>query len=367
LFGRQITKTSKTEKQEQIVIIPKQAFRDAINAVAPFSPPRSTLPILTNIRVESTGEQLTFVASNLDSQIEYWIDAPGEPFAFCVDATALKRIAQFADDDVDLSCKNGKAVIGIGKAKTRLASLPAKDFPKLERAESALVELEWAPLEEQFQFAAQFCATNMVRPHLNCVHIKSTSTEINVFGTNGINLGFVSVPHIAAEFGICIQVDVARRMAGDFKTVTIRDNQVELRGDRAIALFKTAASKPLDMRRIIGLELPDSGEVERKSLLEAISFVGSFPDQGKARPMVKIEAGESNHVALVGRDNEATAPFEYEGSPVMFGAYVSDFSGFLKSLQGDKLKLQFKAADTSNTQIRILDGNRIICTMPARF
>jgi DNA polymerase III sliding clamp (beta) subunit (PCNA family) len=349
------------------MIIEKTDFKSAVDAVTPFARAKSTLPILSHVKIESNGKKLTFTASHIDSQIEYWINVEAEKFAVCVDAVALKKFAQFCDSDVSLAIKGKKAVLEFGDTKTRLNTLEAQDFPMMTKSENVITEIEWEPLGSKIAFASQFCGINPSQPQLQCVQVNSTGETIEVFATDGKSLGVQTLNHIAPAFGICIPVDTARHMTGAFKTLTVREEQIELRGPNAIALFKTSPYKPMAIRPVITKKLPNSGSVARESLSEAISFVSSFCDSGKVRGMVRIESGESNVVSLVGLENEATAPFQYEGEPFVFGAYYEDFIAFLKALSGDKLTFEFDKKDMATTQIRLTDGDRLICTMPARI
>lgn len=344
----------------------KEEFKAAIDAVTPFAATRSPLQILTHVKIEADGERVTFTASRADAQIQYWLEAAGEKFGICIEAQALKRFAQFCDDDVTLAVKGKRVTLEFGETKTRLSGLETVDFPMMLQADGIVAEIEWAPLADKIAFVEQFCGVNPSRPQASCVQINSTGTAIEVFATNTTNLAFESVPHIAPEFGLCIPRDTARSMAGKFKTLTVRADQVELRSDNSIALFKVSPYKPLPIRGHIQCGLPNGGKIVRKSLLDAISFVASFSDASNLRPAVRIDLGESNAVSLIGRQNEAAAPFDYSGDPFPLGAYPDDFAAFLKALDDADLKIEFDGANLDRSLIRLSSGSRVICTAPVR-
>ncbi|HYD58930.1 MAG TPA: hypothetical protein VEC35_01150 [Noviherbaspirillum sp.] len=351
------------------MLLSRNEFKAAVDAVTPFSPTRTTMPILTHVKVESTGERVIFTASNTDSQIQYWIDCAGEKFAACIDASALKKFAQFCDGEVSFTVKSKKAVLEFGDTKTRLNTLEADQFPELHMAEKVITEIEWAPLADKIAFATQFCGVNAQVPAAQCVQIKSTGTQIEVFATDTKSMGASIVNHIAPEFGICIPRDTACRMVGNFKSMVVREEQVELRGANSIALFKLAVAKPLQVSKFWQRTYTNKGTISRKSLLDAINFTSSFASSAaKIRPQIVISAGEQCSVKLTGStDNEATAPFKYQGDSVTFGAYPDDFGSFLKSVEADEIGIEFDQADLKTTAIRLTGGDRIICTMPVRI
>lgn len=346
------------------MIIPKTDFKNAIDVVSPFARAKSTLQILTNIKIESTGERITFTASHVDSQIEHWIDCKGEKFACCIEAAALKKFASFCQGDVAFTVKGTKATLECGDLKTKLSTLQAEEFPILQRSENVITELEWGSIGAKIHFSTQFCADKHPTPQCTCVNITSTGTKIDILATDQKSASLETLAHIAPEFGICIPVETARHMIGPFRSLVVREEQLELRGPNSIALFKTAPCKPLSLAKLFDLKLPNAGEVDRKALLDAIQFVSSFSDQGKIRGMVKVAAGESNVVRLAGAGNEAAAPFDYRGDSFEFAGYHDDWAQFLKALEGDKVKFQFDQGDMLRTQLRLTDAGRMILTLP---
>jgi DNA polymerase III sliding clamp (beta) subunit (PCNA family) len=345
--------------------IPQKQFKNAIEAVMPFVASRSTMPILESIKVESNGAAIKFTATNLDAQIEHSFECDGESLSGCIDAAALKKFAQFADEDISLTIKKGKAELKSGSAKARLDVLDAKDFPLLQKTQSIIAELDWAVVREKIGFASLFCAENDIRPVMNCVQITSSGTRIDIFGTNGLRLAMNDVAHIAPEFKVCIPIRSARRMVGDYTSFVVREDQIELRSTDTTAIFKLAPIKPTDGRRIVSSRLPDVGQVDRKSLLDAITFATAFHD-GKLRSIVKIESSEHNSVQLIGAGNEAATTFEYDGQKFSFSVYASDFIDALKALDGEKVGFEFDSSSMETSQLRLLDDGRVICALPVK-
>lgn len=345
--------------------IPLAQFKEAIDAVLPFAQVRSPLEILTHVKLDSTGSKLICTASSIDSQIQHSIDCDGELFSVTIEASALKKFSQFCEEDITLTIKNGKADLKSGSAKVRLGTLKGEDFPMVQKSEEIITELDWLILRDKIAFTGLFAATADIRPVMNCVQIKSTGTSIDVVGTNGMRLAIESVANIAPTFAICIPIEGARRMTGDYKSFVVREGQIELRGPQSIAVFKLSQSKPIDGKRVVAPVLPNEGRIARKSLIDAISFSTAFHD-GKLRSIVKIESGEKNTVQLTGLVNEADTSFDYEGTPFLMSVFSSDMSDALKALNSEKIKFEFDANDMQSKQIRLIDGPRTICVMPTK-
>ncbi len=340
-----------------------QQFKSAVDAAMPFVAVRSTMPILGHIKFESTGSQVTMTASNVDTQIRYTFDCDSDPISACIDAQSLKRFSGFCGDgDVTLKFADNKVALSCKESKARLSTLPAQDFPMLEKRDGIKAEIDWSLLREKFAFAVQFCNEGDIRPQMNCLMITSTGTNIGICGTSNSNLGLESLDHISSEFGICIPASSVRNMTGDFKSLIIRDEQIELKGPNAEALFKLAPYQPVDFRKLLVQKLPDACEVSRQSMLDSVLFAAAFKDNTKMRGVINIDNGMIKNIG----QNEADSPFEYKGSPLSIHAYPDDFVKFLKSLTSDSIAVQFDKNGNSNSQVRLIDGSKTIITMPVR-
>jgi DNA polymerase-3 subunit beta len=345
--------------------ISQKLFKSAIDAVTPFVNARSTLPILSHIKIDSTGDALIFAASNTEAQIEHSITCSGSPFSACASATLLKRFAALCEEDVSLAYKSGKIHLKSGQADARLAVSETHNFPLIKKTENIIAEIDWQAVKEKIAFASMFCADADIRPQMNCVQIRANSNRIDIFGTNGFRLGINGVPYISPEFNLCIPVQSTRLMVGDFQSFVVRENQIELRGNNTTAVFKTAPYQTLDARRISDVALPNSGQVYRESLMNAIAFAAAF-DDSKLRSAVKVEATDKNFVQLISTNHEAVTSFDYEGERFSLMVYSSDFIDALKALDGEKIKIEFNAANASTAHIRLKDGQRTILAMPIR-
>ena len=335
----------------------------AVEAVLPFVSVRSTMPVLSHIKFESTGAHVVMTASNVDTQIRYTFDCAGDQMEACIDAQALKRFAGFCgDDDVTLKITDNKAALSCKASKARLSVLPAQEFPILEKRDGIIAELDWVLLRDKFAFSALFCNEGDVRPQMNCLMVTSTGTRIDIFGTTGGNLGLESLNHISSQFGICIPVGSVRNMTGNFTSLIIRDEHIELKGPNAEALFKLAPYKPVEARKLLSASLPNACEVSRQSMLEAVLFASAFKDNAKLRGVIQIDHGSVKNIG----QNEADSPYECKGDELSIHAYPDDFSKFLKSLTSDSIAIQFDAKNNILGQVRLIDGSKTIITMPVR-
>ncbi|MHA1540516.1 MAG: DNA polymerase III subunit beta [Alphaproteobacteria bacterium] len=104
----------------------------SLSHVVPIAERKSTIPILTNIKIEA-GNNLVFTTTNTDIETIETVPAQIiEEGKTTVPAHILYDIARtLTEDEVSFATKDGKMVISAGKAKFSLPMLPADDFPMM--------------------------------------------------------------------------------------------------------------------------------------------------------------------------------------------------------------------------------------------
>ena len=116
-----------------------RATRDAIlkplTTVAGIVERRHTLPILANVLLTKTGEEVSFLATDVEIQIRTTasLGAGADSGATTVSARKLIDILRALPEgpEVSLSVTQRKATIQAGKSRFALQTLGAEEFPKV--------------------------------------------------------------------------------------------------------------------------------------------------------------------------------------------------------------------------------------------
>ena len=108
-----------------------------LSAVSGIIERRHTLPILSNVLLERSGEALAFLATDIEIQISAHSNLGGAPEAkaLTVGARKLLDILRALPDgaEVSLQPQDKRLVVKAGKSRFTLQTLPAEDFPRLSR------------------------------------------------------------------------------------------------------------------------------------------------------------------------------------------------------------------------------------------
>jgi len=159
---------------------------------------KSTLPILSNVLFEVSGQSLTLTATDLELEMVSYadIDNQGDDGKVTIPARKLLDICKSLPDDSVLSFESDGDVIKIstGRSKYSLSTLAAEDFPNIEEwkgdVEFRLKKSELLRLIESTHFSM---ANQDVRYYLNGMSIETEGSEIRSVATDGHRLAICKI------------------------------------------------------------------------------------------------------------------------------------------------------------------------------
>ncbi|MFT5757918.1 MAG: DNA polymerase-3 subunit beta [Alteromonadaceae bacterium] len=159
---------------------------------------KSTLPILSNVLFEVSGQSLTLTATDLELEMVSYadIDNQGDDGKVTIPARKLLDICKSLPDDSVLSFESEGDVIKIstGRSKYSLSTLAAEDFPNIEEwkgdVEFKLKKSELLRLIESTHFSM---ANQDVRYYLNGMSIETEGKEIRSVATDGHRLAICKI------------------------------------------------------------------------------------------------------------------------------------------------------------------------------
>ena len=180
-----------------------QAERDQIlkplSTVTGIVERRHTLPILSNVYLEKKGQQVSFMATDLEIQITS--NAPGDlnggDFAITTSAKKFQDILRAIPDgtQVLLEHADNKLLLKAGKSRFNLQTLPAEDFPSIAPATGNTISfsLEQKALRQLLSLVQYAMAHQDIRYYLNGLCIVTEGQELRLVATDGHRLAFASL------------------------------------------------------------------------------------------------------------------------------------------------------------------------------
>ena len=182
----------------KILDIDKDVLLKPLQAVSGIVERRHTLPILSNVMLETRGTELNLVATDLEIQVATSAKLKKDvaDHAVTVSARKLQDILRALPENtaVTLDAQEGRLQVKAGKSKFNLQTLPAQDFPRLAESGSftANVKLPQKVFRELLSLVQYAMAQQDIRYYLNGLLLVADSKQLTMVATDGHRLAYAS-------------------------------------------------------------------------------------------------------------------------------------------------------------------------------
>jgi DNA polymerase-3 subunit beta len=320
---------------------------------------KNTIPILANVLLDAKGEEVSFLATDLEVALRSKCAATvTKSGALTLPAKKFFEIVKsLPETDIRITEDKGGVKIAADRFDSRMQTLPREDFPSLpESAGAPTATLPRAALKEMVA-KTQFAITGEdTRFFLNGAQFILKPDEMNLVATDGHRLALVSVTRNGKS----------KKDADDNKAILPKKTLGELarlmsEGDGDIVyergenhLFFQVGDRLLISRMIDGQfpayerVIPKGNdkriEFERDRLTNAIKRVALLSNERSRAVKIQIENGKVDVTSSSPELGEAkeTLPVDYNGGSmqICFNAqYVLDF---LAAVSTDVVSLELK-------------------------
>jgi len=181
------------------IVCSKAELQKGIQIVQSAVSSKSTLPVLSNILLETKTNQLKLAATDLEVGVRCVIRAEVvKEGAITVPAKTFSDFVRTLQDNQEIHLKAedaSKMEIRCGKAKCVLLGLPKEDFPILpEFKEENSLDIESKTLVEMIHKTSFSVSTDETRYILNGIYLKIEKGVARMVATDGRRLAYVARP-----------------------------------------------------------------------------------------------------------------------------------------------------------------------------
>jgi DNA polymerase-3 subunit beta len=344
---------------------------------------KSTLPILSNVLIEVSGQSLTLTATDLELEMVSYtnFDTAAEDGKVTVPARKLLDICKSLPENslLSFSLENDIITIKTGRSKYSLATLPAEDFPNIEQwqgdVEFKLLKSQLLKLIESTHFSM---ANQDVRYYLNGMSIETEGHEIRSVATDGHRLAICKISNDSLSLPTR-QVIVPRK--GILEIIRLldpvdEDIQVYL-GSNHIRIVDTGFSftsklvdgRFPDYRRVLprnGDKVLQANKDELRQVLSRASILSNEKFKGVrlnfSATELKITA---NNPEQEQAEEVIEVNFPYEDLEIGFNvSYVLDV---LNAIKDDEVKFTLADSQSSVVIEGANNGEALYVVMPMRL
>jgi DNA polymerase-3 subunit beta len=322
--------------------IQREAFLKPLQQVIGVVERRQTLPVLGNVLVNAGKKQVKLTTTDLEVELQAQVNvAVTDVGDITLPARKLLDICRTLPDEaeLDISVKNDRALVKSGKSRFTLATLPASEFPVIDKIKSAhKIVLPQSDLLELIEKTSFAMAQQDVRYYLNGLMLEPSAGVLRAVATDGHRLALCQ---IAAETGAVgeLQVIVPRKGVQELQRlleasdhqlqVEIGSNHIRITTDELRFTSKLIDGRFPDYQRVIPKAAEKKLLVDRELLRQALTRTSILSNEkyrgirlDVSKNIIKIQAHNPEQEEAV---EEIDARYEDENLVVGFNVtYLLD-------------------------------------------
>ncbi len=345
-------------------VVGKSGFLKELNLIQGVVEKKSTIPILSNLLIETDGEGVWIKGTDLDVSISTWCQAEVKKAgSICIQAKKLFEIVR-ALPEAEVEIKRGEneqVSIVCERSRFKMVGLAKDNFPQIPELKGEFISLP-SDLLKSFINRSIFAITNEEsRYALNGAKFELGDNHIRMVATDGHRLSFIE--KLSDFGGGKLDVLIPKKTLAELvKLSSETDDAVEFGHDDNHLLFRVGR-RSLVSRTLTGqfpnyeLVLPkennQSISIQSSHVSSAIKRVALMADERSHA--IKFEFGDNqinitSQAAEVGEAGEIL-PVEYSGPQISIGFNAQYLLDFFNVIQEGDVVFELKDS-SSQVQLR---------------
>jgi DNA polymerase III subunit beta len=344
---------------------------------------RHTLPILANVLMRKTGENLQLTTSDLEIQIRTTADMDGDAGNFSTTVGARKLIdilrTMPADQTVSLESNQNKLILKGGKSKFTLQTLAAEDFPLVQEAANfgpafAVPQKTLKNLLGQVSFAM---AVHDIRYYLNGILFVAEGKQLAIVATDGHRLAFASaqldveVPKQEVILPRKTVLELQRLLSDSEGEINMQfaGNQAKFSFGGMEFVTKLVEGKFPDYNRVIPKNHKNIITVGRAALLATLQRTAILTSDKFKGVRLNIDPGTLRVAANNAEQEEAVdeIDIDYNGDSIEIGFNVTYLIDVLANMEQEMARIELSDSNSSALFTLPEDSSFKYVVMPMRI
>jgi DNA polymerase III subunit beta len=321
---------------------------------------KTTIPILSNVLLEASGDRVTLTATDLELGIRCSCPArvKKEGSGTIPARKLLDYVRLLPEGDVQLKfLENHWANITSGRSRTRIAGMSRESFPELPEMPEAIAELPVKALASMIARTGFAISMEESRFTLNGALLLLRPEGLTMVATDGHRLAYVqAAPSDNAGMDKPFRALVPKKAMTELvKLADLAgpDDKVIFAGDDNHLFFKLGQSLLItrkltgnfpDYERVLPKEHTLVAKLQKDEIRSAIERVAQFADERSRAIKVQFTPGEVKIFASAVEtgDSEESVPSEYQGPDLEIGFNAQYLLDFLRAIPQDQVAFELK-------------------------
>jgi DNA polymerase-3 subunit beta len=340
----------------------REVFLKPLQQVAGVVERRQTLPILGNVLMNASKKGVKLTATDLEVELQTQANVKvTEPGDSTLPARKLLDICRALPEgaEIDISVSGERAQIRSGNSRFTLATLPAGEFPVVEKIKSArtfrVPQKELRSLIERTAFSM---AQQDVRYYLNGLMLEPSRGLLRAVATDGHRLALCEYA-AAIEDDEAQQVIVPRKgvqelhrlLEGDEAPIEVEIGTNHIRITTADLRFtsKLIDGRFPDYHRVIPKSVDKCLQVKRELLRQALARTSILSNE-KYRG-IRLDVSKNNLKIQAHNPDQEEAVEEievtYQSDPLLIGFNVTYLLDVLSAIDADDVEIMLSDPNSS--------------------
>jgi DNA polymerase III subunit beta len=324
---------------------------------------KTTIPILSNILLETDHDQIWLTATDLELGIR--CACPARIKKEGAGTIPARRLLDYVRllPDADLQVKlaeNQWASFICGRSRTRIAGMSRESFPELPQMPEPLAQIPLGVLSQMIACTIFAISAEESRFTLNGALLILRENGLAMVATDGHRLALterqVELPGLAGSYRALLPkkaMNELQKLASDDSSEQIEfsgnENHLFFKIDKRLLLSRKLTGNFPDYERVLPKEHPHTLVIQREELKAAIERVAQFADERSRAIRLQILKGELKVHSSISEtgESEETLPVEYDGTELEIGFNALYLLDFLRSVGQNEVEFHFKDANSA--------------------
>ncbi len=343
--------------------IAREKLQDGLSAVIATVPAKTTLPVLSNILLETSERGIRLSGTDLDMAVSTEVTADVESQgAITVPAKKLAEIVrELPSAPVKISAVGEqKITLECGRSRFRLLGLPRDEFPTFPVVRfSESWRIKSGELQKLIAHTAFAVSTEESRPILNGVLWELRGDRMRMVATNGHRLAKIDVP-VAGQNGHSEDLIIPPKALEQLRRLFPAEEDLEIaRGENHLgfrspltAVYTRLIEGPYPpYEQVIPRDNDRIALADRNALSQALKRMSVVASDQTHRIRMSFNAGMAKFSVQTPDLGEAQdeLPVTYEGDALDIGFNASYLLEILRNMPTDEVRLTFKAPERAAT------------------
>jgi DNA polymerase III subunit beta len=343
--------------------ISREKLQEGLGAVAASIPAKTTLPVLSNILLETTDRGIRLSGTDLDIAVSTEVSADVEtPGAITIPAKKLSEIARELPPSPVKVAASGEQRVNLecGRSRFKLLGLPKDEFPAFPGVKfDASWRVKSGELQKLITHTAFAVSTEESRPILNGVLWELRPDRMRMVATNGHRLAKMEVPitSVGAQQGDLIvppkALEQIRRLfpADEELEIARGDNHLGFRSPLTSVFTRLIEGPYPPYEQVIPKDNDKVAVADKASLTQALKRMSVIASDQTHRIRLSFNAGMLKFSVQTPDLGEAAdeLPIRYDGDPLDIGFNAAYLLEILRFMPSDEVKLTFRAPERAAT------------------